>query len=425
MKKLLLTALLGLCLSSNLISSEAAVSSSHSEGDEPPAKRARTGQVYGIATYDALFKYVLSEDSIRPSFFHAFVPDLTITSSQRLDEHMNPLQELQLLRDFIHRKDTEETVGRISSSPGVCLGLVDASPSSFVKDDDATTFLHEMVGHFEDIKKAFPRAKYDGTMDFVCKLDTGDYAMVEMQVIPQNYWDRRALAYVAAFYGNQLYKGDKWEQHIKKVIGINILGGGKDDKVHWGKTPDEYVRYYKFQEQLHEERGKRYIDGIELIQYSIMNAPEVAPTSDQEKQDWITFFKRGHRMSEEQVSEQIKTTAVLEAFNRATLSRLPASVRRSYDDEDHQFDIYSEYTEKFVADKVAKEVAEQLEKALEKGKEEGIKEGVKEGEVKGERKGLLIGARALKIMGTMTNAQIAAQLGGVLTEAEVADIKID
>jgi hypothetical protein len=58
---------------------------------------------------------------------------------------------------------------------------------------------------------------------------------------------------VAAFYGNQLRRGDKkkWEQHIKKVIGINILGGGKDDKV-----------------------SKRYIDGIELIQYSIMSAPE-------------------------------------------------------------------------------------------------------------------------------------------------------
>ena len=59
-------------------------------------------------------------------------------------------------------------------------------------------------------------------MDFVCLLDTGDYAMVEMQVIPQNYWDRRALAYVAAFYGNQLRKGGKWEHHIKKVIGVNI-----------------------------------------------------------------------------------------------------------------------------------------------------------------------------------------------------------
>ena len=159
-----------------------------------PRKRlllsARKAQTYGISTYDALFKYVLSEDSIRPSFFHAFVPGLEITSSRRLDEHINPLQELQLLRDFIHRRDTEESVDRISAASDICLGALNPDTSSFVKDEAATTFIHEMVAHFEDIKKAFPRATYDGTMDFVCSLDTGEYALVEMQVIPQDYWDR-------------------------------------------------------------------------------------------------------------------------------------------------------------------------------------------------------------------------------------------
>ena len=61
----------------------------------------------------------------------------------------------------------------------------------------------------------------------------------------------------------------------------------------------------------------------------------------------------------------------------------------------------------------------------EEGREEGRKEGVKEGEVTGLKEGLLRWARALKVMGTMTNAQITGQLGGDLTEAEVADIKID
>ena len=43
----------------------------------------------------------------------------------------------------------------------------------------------------------------------------------------------------------------------------------------------------------------------------------------------------------------------------------------------------------------------------------------------GRKQGLLIGARALKVMGTMTNTQITGQLGGELTEAEVAAIQID
>lgn len=398
MKRLLLTTLLGLCLSSNLISSsEAALSSSPSD-EEHPAKRARMTQTYGIPTYDALFKYVLSQDSIRPSFFHAFVPGLTITSSRRLDEHMNPLQELQLLRDFIHRRDTAEAVDRISAVSGICLGSLNSDASSFVKDDAATTFIHEMVGHFEDIKKAFPRARYDGTMDFVCSLDTGEYALVEMQVIPQDYWDRRALAYVAAFYGNQLRRGDKWEHHIKKVIGINILGGGKDDKVHWSDTPGQYVRLYKFQEQLHEMGSKRYIDGIELIQYSIMNAPEEDPASDREKKDWITFFKRGHRMTESQVQEQIQTPEVLQAFERAKFSSMPRGVKEDYDDEDSQYDRYSQHT--------AAEVAKGEAKAIEKGV----------------KAGLLTAALGMKKLKIPTD-QIVMATG--LSAAEVDDIKVD
>ena len=64
-------------------------------------------------------------------------------------------------------------------------------------------FLHDMVLSVDDFKFAFPPAKYDGTMDFVFRLKNSEYTLIEMQVITQNFWDRKALAYVAAFYGNQ------------------------------------------------------------------------------------------------------------------------------------------------------------------------------------------------------------------------------
>ena len=227
------------------------------------------------------------------------------------------------------------------------------------RDEKATAFLHEMVSRFEDIKIAFPEAKFDGTMDFLC------YDLVEMQVIPHNYWDRRALAYVAAFYGNQLFKADEWKD-IKKVIGINILGGGKENKAHWVDTPTQFVRHYKVQEQLHNPAG--YIDGIELIQYSLMNAPKTS--DDQEKQDWITFFKDGHSMTEEQVQQRIKTPEVLEAFKRAKIKSLPAKVLAAYEAEDAEYDRYSEHTE---------DIARKRET---KGRAEGLLEGLLEGEVK-------------------------------------------
>ena len=73
------------------------------------------------------------------------------------------------------------------------------------------------------------------------------------------------------------------------------------------------MRHYKVQEQLHQPA--QFIDGIELVQYSIMNSPEALPSQD--AQDWVTFFKRGHLMTEEEVESTIKTPEVLQAFERA------------------------------------------------------------------------------------------------------------
>ena len=323
-------------------------------------------QVYGIATYDALFKYVLSEDSIRPSFFRAFIPDLDIVSSERLDDHMNPLQRLQLLRSFLNADHTSEVVSRLSTDPKTKVS------SSFgeLGDPQATAFLHELLGRFEELQIAFPEQKYDGTMDFVCRLSNGELALVEMQVRPQNYWDRRALAYVALCYGNQLYKGDQF-QHIKKAIGINILGGGKDALKHWQSSPEEYVRHYKFQDQLNNK--DRIIDGMELIQYSIMNAPKDPLT--QEQNDWITFFKEGHLMTEEKVKETIQTESVRVAFRRAKLNELPAKVLSGYEAEDTQYERYSDFTDK------------KVEEGREEGREEGIAIGEERGIVIGEERG--------------------------------------
>jgi predicted transposase/invertase (TIGR01784 family) len=329
-----------------------------SESSEAQAeKRFRTesSQVYGIASYDALFKYVLSYNNVRPSFFHAFVPNLEIQSSERLDEHMNPLETFQLLRDFLHKKDHNTHIKLLAQSD---FKVVSRDELGNERDDvPATQIMKEFVGRFEELKLAFPKPHYSGTMDFVCQLRNGDYAMIEMQVIPQNYWDRRALAYVAAFYGNQLKKGGDWKD-IRRVIGINILGGGKDSKVHWENTSNQFIRHYKVQEQLHQPA--QFIDGIELVQYSIMNSPEAL--SSQEVQDWVTFFKRGHFMSEEEVVSTIKTPEVLQAFERAKISKLPGEVRLAYEEEDREYDRYSQHTEDLV------------DKAETKGRTEGREE---------------------------------------------------
>lgn len=290
----------------------------------------KKGQVFGIPTYDALFKWVLSADSIRPSFFHAFIPGMVIKSSKRLDDHMNPLQELQLLRDAIHDGKITKLVASLKEKKSKVEVHVDEA-----YHDNATDLLKVLLRHFDDIQYSFPKPGYDGKMDFVCRLDTGEYALVEMQVTPENEWDQRALAYVAAFYGNQLRKSSTWKD-IRKVIGVNILGGGKDDSKHWPETPEQYMRHFRFQEQMHKEEPPRFLHGIEIIQYSLANAPENVDT--QEQKDWLRFLKNAHNMTEEDVKKWIKTPAVLEAFARAKLVDLPGAVRKNYREEESRFE---------------------------------------------------------------------------------------
>jgi len=328
-------------------------------------------QVYTIPTYDAAFKWVLSSNEVRPSFFRSFIPGLTIQSSERLDDHMNPLQNLQLLRHFLHDEGTSRTVKKLSSSGAYVVQDRGGKQGSARKDDRATALLSEIVGRFEEMRDSFPQSRYDGKMDFACQLNTGEYALVEMQVVPEDYWDRRALAYVAAFYGNQLKKGGQWN-NIRKVIGLNILGGGKGNKVTWSDSAGQYMRHYKVEDQLN---GKgRFIDGIELIQYSIMDVPI---GDDQEKNDWITFFRKAHEMTEEEVRVQIKTPAVLTAFGLARISELPAEVLASYNAEEKKFDQYSQHTAKLI--------------------KAGEKAGDKAGFSRGEKKGFFAGKKTSKM----------------------------
>jgi predicted transposase/invertase (TIGR01784 family) len=185
-------------------------------------------------------------------------------------------------------------------------------------------------------------------MDFACKLDNGDYVVIEMQAIPQSCWDMRALVYVASFYGNQLQKGGDWKD-TRKVIGINILGGDKSDQAHWTDTPNQYVRRYRFQEQLHKDQdgSQRYIGGMEIVQYSLSNAPD-NDLLDSVRQDWITFLKWGHHMNEQDVATSITTPEVLLAFERARLNKLPGEVRKRYVEQDLKFDQYSDNSSKLV-----------------------------------------------------------------------------
>lgn len=319
----------------------------------PKFVTARYASTYAITTYDAPFKFVLSHDNIRNSFLNTFVGG-NIISSTPLDTAMNPIDGFKKLRVFLSSDETTNIVRKLSEIPNSY--VVCPAKSPYRKDKRATKFFSDVLESFGDLEKALPKPKYEGAVVCICELDNKDLALVEMQVVPQDLWDRRALAYVAAFYANQISKGEKWDA-IKKVICVNILGGGRADEPHWCDKPHEYKRHYKFQDQLNPTN---YIDGIELIQYSIMNTPKIVP--DKAQQDWLTFFKNAYAMSEVDVAGQIITPEVLQAFEKVRLRDLPQDVMKAYQVQDKEFAIYADHTAGEIRRAVT--AAEQEKKAL-------------------------------------------------------------
>ncbi|MBT4880471.1 MAG: hypothetical protein HOI80_05590 [Alphaproteobacteria bacterium] len=167
---------------------------------------------------------------------------------------------------------------------------------SVQKHNGATQVLSELVHHFNHLRDAFPRPLKAAQMDLACHLSDGHFAIAEVQVVPQGFWDRRALAYAALYFGRQLPSGDNWGE-LRKVIAINILGGGKDEVRHWVDTPKEVIRHYKFVDALNPAN---IIDGIELIQYSVLNE---GPVEDPRMREWVELFREAHHKSWDDVDK--------------------------------------------------------------------------------------------------------------------------
>ncbi len=132
------------------------------------------GQIFGNTTYDPLFKRVLNEEHLRSSFFKAFLPGIHVESSQRLDEHMNPLQELQNLREFLQDSNSKTAVDFLRQNPEIYESVC----------PEIVLVLKGFEKHFDDLQGTFPKPRYNGVMDFACRFDNGEYALIEMQVYP-------------------------------------------------------------------------------------------------------------------------------------------------------------------------------------------------------------------------------------------------
>ena len=109
----------------------------------------------------------------------------------------------------------------------------------------------------------FPVQERNSQLDFICRLSSQTIAMVEVQVIPQDLWDKRAVYCSCGAYFNQLRRGGQCKD-LKQLISIQMLGkyGATDP---WKNHPEEYVRRYRFVDTI----NNRSLNEIELIQFCV------------------------------------------------------------------------------------------------------------------------------------------------------------
>lgn len=307
------------------------------DGGQTRAFAALAGQqVYANPIFDAAAKYLLADDEVRLGFMRTFTENPRIVSTELLDSSLNPLRTFTQARAFLGDGRNADLMDRVrrEGEAGLIKIIVGAEGEEETLRNGGD-FLLALSRIFGDLKKKFPPLERHSQLDVVCRLDNGEFILVEVQVKPQDFWDKRALCYAAAFYGNQLKRGGEWGD-LRKVIAINLLGG---DGKHWRDAPMEVVRHYRFVSTVEGQHHE--IDSLQLIQYNLLSQ-QINGLTQGELKEWLQFWKAAHQRKPEELAG-VTTAAVRSAYDRVRVAALPADVRAGYETEVADYLRYSQH----------------------------------------------------------------------------------
>lgn len=343
------------------------------EGDKqdrletPPKKRSKT---FARPTYDTTFKHILTNDVIRLAFVRTFTGLDDITSTSKLDESLVPLKEFSELREIFDSKDTFKFLEWVNTYGN----KIKVTGPSLVPGEDSIPpmgiqFLRDLSTHRHNLSHIFPKPR-NSQLDILCQLSDKTYAMVEIQVAMQDFWDKRALAYLAAVYGRQLREGESWKK-LRRVIGINLLVGGPKGLPEWHLSVEKErarpIRHYQFQDK-HDPTN--IISEMQLIQYSLGNADldSDAFKDNKELYDWIDYFKNAHRKEEIPVTA---SDALRRAYQLVEIKNMGEEMRKKYEEEKNVLKNLKNYTEVAIQQGIKQGIQQGIERGIEQGREEG------------------------------------------------------
>jgi len=211
-------------------------------------------------------------------------------------------------------------------------------------------------------------------LDIKAQDSSGKWFNIEMQIIDQEYFDRRALYYWAKVYTGQLVSGINYD-NLKKTICINILNFNCIEE-------KDYHNIYKLK---NIKTNKEYLDHAEIHFIELEKYDE---DMNSMLDRWVNFLKKAEMYSKNKLPKELeeiptikKALEVLDgmSFNEEERESYEARLKWLRDEE--------------MALKTAEKRGEQ------RGREEGIKEGIKEGE---KQKALEIAKELLELLDNQT-----------------------
>jgi predicted transposase/invertase (TIGR01784 family) len=312
--------------------------------------------VFCNPTRDVIAKYLLDDEEIRNSCIRALTPYKDVTSSRKLDNALRPLKLDQNLLNILgdpkfaaFLQGSLHTVNRETPEQQMVL-----------------RFLTHLQENYEEIRSALLDDKAP-VSDVICKLSTGDHVLIEIQVVNPggDAWDKRALAYAAMLYGNQLRRGQSWPD-IQSVMALNILGTGytHEPRPFWPEG-FYYKRHYRFENTLLPlGKARANMDYIELIQYSLGNT-DLGTIEHEEERAWLDFFTHAHTYDHTPLN---CPEIVRLAYERVKTDHVPPNIHDLYKSQDAFMDNYRI--------------------RIQEDRQEAREEGKAEGEIKGKVKTL-------------------------------------
>lgn len=266
-----------------------------------------------------------------------------------------------------------------------------------------TVLLNEDV-HIEEILESEGNQEYEddkfNRVDIKAKNSKGEIIIVEIQLTRELYYLERILYGVAKSITEHISLGDKYDK-VKKIYSISILyfdlGKGSDYLYH-GQTSFKGVHTGDTLQITTKEKNVIEMKAPEEVfpEYFLIRVNEFNKVATTPLEEWLDYLRSGN------IKDNTTVPGLQQARQQLQYLQMSHEEQVSYDKHLNAIMIQNDV----------------ISTAQKEGRAEGRAEGIAEANEKAYQE-KLASARSLKVLGALTNEQIAAALN--LSIEEVAE----